>query len=405
MERNQAIHKKKWLVIGIILVALNLRPSITSVGPLISSIREDLSISNGVAGLLTTLPLIAFAVLSALAPRLGLRVGQGQAVFIGIIILTAGIFIRSVEWIATLFVGTTLIGVGIAIGNVLLPGIVKEQFPDKVGLLTGIYSISLSGFAAIGSGISFPLAERLSSGWQGSLGVWGLLALAAIIVWIPQTRIKKKPVKIPKIDIKNSPMMRSKLAWQVTIFMGTQSFMFYCLITWLPEIMQSRGMDPATAGWMLSFMQIVGLPATFLTPVLAGRMNNQRGIVLCIGALYLLGLTGMLGVNTVPLLTACIVLIGVAQGASVSLALTLLSLRASTAVQAANLSGMAQSIGYSLAAIGPILLGMLFDVTESWTAALIIFIGVVLIMVSAGMGAGKRQEVPDSELLNHSTNF
>ncbi|MFG6149965.1 CynX/NimT family MFS transporter [Halobacillus sp. B23F22_1] len=399
------IHNRKWLVIGIILVAINLRPSITSVGPVIGSIREDLNISNGTAGMLTTLPLIAFAVLSAMAPRLGLRIGQSQAIFLGMVILTIGIFIRSIEWVATLFIGTTLIGVGIAIGNVLLPGVVKQQFPEKVGLLTGIYSISLSGLAAIGSGISFPLAQRLSSGWQGSLGIWSGLAIVAIIVWLPQITVKRKPVKIPKIDIKNSPLFQSKLAWQVTIFMGMQSFMFYCLITWLPEILQSRGMEPATAGWMLSFMQIAGLPGTFLTPVLAGQMSSQRKIVWSIGFLYLIGLSGMLFGSATSLLTISIAIIGIAQGSSVSLALTLLSLRAATANQAANLSGMAQSIGYTMAAIGPIMLGMLFDFTQTWTPALIIFIGVVVVMVSAGLGAGRDEVVTEPEVMERSTNF
>ncbi|MCP3029211.1 MFS transporter [Halobacillus sp. A5] len=405
MNTKYELHKRKWLVAGIILVALNLRPSITAVGPLIGSIREDLAISNGTAGLLTTLPLVAFAVLSALAPRLGLRIGQGQAVFLGMIILTIGIFIRSIEWAAALFIGTTLIGVGIAIGNVLLPGIVKEQFPEKVGLLTGLYSISLSGLAAIGSGVSFPIAERLAGGWQSSLALWGALSAVALLVWIPQIRIKKQPVKIPKIDLKDSPLLQSKLAWQVTIFMGMQSFMFYCLITWIPEIMQSRGMDPYSAGWMLSFMQIVGLPSTFLTPVLAGRIQSQRGIVMSIGVLYLIGLTGMLIGSSSSLLTLCIAIIGIAQGASVSLALTLLSLRASSAVQASNLSGMAQSIGYTLAAVGPIALGLLHDITQSWTPALIIFIGIVIVMVSAGLGAGRDIEISKAEIADRSTNF
>ncbi|GGF25728.1 putative transporter YycB [Halobacillus andaensis] len=392
------IHKRKWLIVGIVLIALNLRPSLTAVGPLISSIREDLSITNGIAGMLTTLPLIAFAVLSALAPRLGLKVGQGQAIFIGMFVLTVGILVRSIEWVTTLFIGTALIGIGVAICNVLLPSLVKQQFPDKVGLLTGIYSISLSAWAAVGSGISFPLAQRMSSGWQGSLGVWAVLGIIAMVVWIPQTTIKRKPVKIPKINIKNSPLFRSKLAWQVTIFMGMQSFMFYCLITWLPEIMQSRGMTPSTAGWMLSFMQIVGLPGTFITPVLAGRITNQRGIVLSIGILYLIGLSGMLFGSGVVWLTLCIAIIGLAQGSSVSLALTFLSLRASTATQASNLSGMAQSIGYALAAVGPILIGMLYDFTQTWTPGIVIFIGIVVIMVSAGIGAGRDKYIEEVSL-------
>ncbi|MFC7061711.1 CynX/NimT family MFS transporter [Halobacillus seohaensis] len=388
--------KQIWLIIGIILVAFNLRPSITAVGPLIGSIRDELAISNGMAGMLTTLPLLAFAVLSAIAPRIGLKIGNGLAILIGIAVLALGILIRSVEMLMTLFAGTALIGIGVAICNVLLPGIVKQKFPAKIGLLTGLYSISMSGFAAIGSGVSFPLAQTFDSGWQGSLMIWALLSTLAFIAWLPHSKIEKSGINIPKIDIKNSPLFRSRLAWQVTIFMGMQSFMFYCLVAWLPEILQSRGMEPSTAGWMLSWMQIVGLPSTFLTPILAGRMRSQRRIVLTIGFFYLIGLAGLQFGAGLPLLTVSTAIIGLAQGSSISLALTLLSLRAASSAQAANLSGMAQSIGYFLAAIGPITIGFLFDLTGSWVLPIAIFASVVVAMIFAGVGAGKNEYVPEA---------
>nr|WP_239534192.1 MFS transporter [Thalassobacillus pellis] len=384
------------LIIGIILIAFNLRPAITAVGPLISTIREDLGISNGMAGMLTTLPLLAFAVLSALAPRLGLRLGNGMAIQAGVAILAFGILVRSFESITTIFTGTALIGIGIAILNVLLPGVVKQAFPLKVGVMTGLYSISMSLFASIGSGVSVPFANTLDSGWQGSLLVWSLLAVLAFIAWLPQKDLQKSVHKVPKMDPANNPLWRSKLAWQVTFFMGLQSFLFYSLIAWLPEILQSRGMDPAASGWMLSWLQIIGLPATFLIPVLAGRLKSQRGIIMGIGIVYLTGMFGMLLGSAMLLLTISISLVGIAQGSCISLALTLLGLRAPNAAQAANLSGMAQSFGYLLAASGPIAIGYLYDYVHSWTPSIVILLAVVCLMLIAGIGAGKDAYVPDN---------
>ncbi|WP_181347827.1 MFS transporter [Thalassobacillus sp. CUG 92003] len=388
--------KHTLLIMGIILVAFNLRPSITAVGPLIGVIRDDLGISNGMAGLLTTLPLLAFALLSALAPRIAMRFGNGFAILIGVTAIGTGILVRSVEMTFTLFFGTILIGIGIAIGNVLLPGIVKKNFPLKVGLMTGIYSICMSGWAAIGSAVSVPLAQNFQSGWQGSMAIWSILALIAFVVWLPQARIKKSSIRLPKLDPKNNPLWRSPLAWQVTLFMGLQSFLFYTMVSWLPEILQSRGMEPATAGLMLSGMQVAGLPGTFLSPLLAGKLPHQRGMVAGIGIMYLTGLMGLLIGGNFLMLVISIALIGLAQGSSISLALTLLSLRASTATQASNLSGMAQSVGYFLAAIGPISIGFLYDQLQSWTPAVLILFAIVTLLVIAGLGAGRNDYVPES---------
>ncbi|MBM7553479.1 CP family cyanate transporter-like MFS transporter [Thalassobacillus pellis] len=396
IQKSRYSGDRKLLIIGIILIAFNLRPAITAVGPLISTIREDLGISNGMAGMLTTLPLLAFAVLSALAPRLGLRLGNGMAIQAGVAILAFGILVRSFESITTIFTGTALIGIGIAILNVLLPGVVKQAFPLKVGVMTGLYSISMSLFASIGSGVSVPFANTLDSGWQGSLLVWSLLAVLAFIAWLPQKDLQKSVHKVPKMDPANNPLWRSKLAWQVTFFMGLQSFLFYSLIAWLPEILQSRGMDPAASGWMLSWLQIIGLPATFLIPVLAGRLKSQRGIIMGIGIVYLTGMFGMLLGSAMLLLTISISLVGIAQGSCISLALTLLGLRAPNAAQAANLSGMAQSFGYLLAASGPIAIGYLYDYVHSWTPSIVILLAVVCLMLIAGIGAGKDAYVPDN---------
>lgn len=395
---NQSSMKRIILILGIIFVAFNLRPSITSVGPLIQWIRTDLDISNGAAGFLTTLPLIAFALLSLVAPQLSRRWGNELAIFMGLIVLTCGIFIRSTGTVFSVFFGTVWIGVGIAIGNVLLPGIVKEKFPEKAGIMTSIYTTSMNTFAALGSALSIPLADGLKLGWKISLSFWILPAVTALCIWIPSIlNGNKNQANTASTRAKSGVFMwRSPLAWYVTLFMGLQSFIFYCTITWLPAILQSRGFSEETAGWMVSIMQLISLPTTFITPVLANRLSNQQGIALTIGLIQLAGISGLFASSTIPLLIS-IAFNGIAQGASVSLALTLITLRTTNARQAASLSGMSQSVGYLLAAFGPILLGFFFDATGSWTLSLILLLFSTICLMISGIGAGRRGSVPLSD--------
>ncbi|WP_188208200.1 CynX/NimT family MFS transporter [Alkalibacillus aidingensis] len=392
--------KNTLLILGIIFVAFNLRPSITAIGPLIGDIRLDTGISNSLAGLLTTLPLLAFAGLSLLTPKLARKFGNEATVMIGLILLAVGIFIRPTDFISLLFFGTLLVGSGIAICNVLLPGIVKQKFAAKVGLMTGMYTLAMSGAASIGSGVSVPMAHGLNLGWKGTLIAWGVLTIVAMIVWIPQLRKKKadehQNVKLPNTQAKTS-VWRSKIAWQVTIFMGLQSLLFYCLIAWLPEILYSRGLSLSASGWMVSILQIVGLPSTMLAPYIADRLTNQRMLMLVMGIVYFTGLTLLLVGDHLVVLSISVILVGVSQGASIGLSLTLLSLRARDAKQASNLSGMAQSVGYLLAATGPFAIGMIFDIFHSWDISLFILLIVCLFMTLAGIGAGRDEYVTPAE--------
>ncbi len=392
MELHNEKMKNAILIAGIVLVAFNLRPSITAVGPVISDIRLDTGMSNGAAGLLTTVPLLAFALLSPLAPKIAQRFGNEWTVFGGLLLLGIGIAIRPTDLVYLLFFGTLLVGAGIAICNVLLPGIVKNRFL-KVGMITGAYTLSMNFMASLGSGISVPLAHGLELGWKNGLLFWGIFTVIALLAWIPQLRKKEQTEDIVKPNPAKSSLLKSKIAWQVTFFMGLQSFLFYCLIAWLPEILVSRGIDISTAGWMVSIMQIAGLPTAFLAPYLADRYPNQRGIIIVLSTSYIIGLTLLLFGSNMVILSISILLAGASQGASIALSLALLSLRARDAKQAANLSGMAQSIGYLLAAIGPFTVGVIFDLFSSWTPSLVLFILVAIAMFAAGLGAGRDQYV------------
>lgn len=389
MKRKNSSLQSLLLVLGIIFIAFNLRPSITSVGPLISSIREEFVISNSMAGMITTLPLLAFAAFSIIAPLIGKRWGNETTILVSLLILFVGIMIRSTGHVTMLFIGTGLIGIGIAISNVLLPAIVKKRFPLKVGIMTSVYSTSMGLCAATASGLSIPIAQGLGFGWQKALLVWGIMAAIAVVLWFPQVVKSRNSIALQPVGLSIFSLFRSPVAWQVTFFLGLQSILFYGPITWLPQILGDHGLSISTSGWMLSFMQYCSLPANFITPVLAGKMKNQKPIIVVIGSLYLISLTGLLIGGGNALLAIWVLCLGIAQGASISLALTMFSLRSVDATQAAQLSGMAQSVGYLLTAIGPILIGYLFDHTQSWTLPLLFLLLVAIVTTLAGLGAAR----------------
>lgn len=384
-----------FLVVGIVLVASNLRAPITALGPLMGSIVEDTDLSSALAGMLTTLPLLAFAAFSPLAPKLARRLGIELLLLSSLVLLAIGILLRSVPWLTLLFLGTILIGIAIAIGNVLLPSLIKRDFPHRVGFLTGIYTMSMSIWAATASGISIPLSHGFDLGWRNALMGWAILAIAGIAVWLPLARSRRLPVQHIKTDHKRN-FWRSKVAWQVTLFMGLQSIGFYSTISWLPEVLHDRGISIASAGWLLSLMQFVSLPATFIVPVLAGRLQNQRGLVALIGLAFFMGYSGLLYGGT-AWITFSIIMVGLGQGASISLALTLFGLRTSNAAEAAELSGMSQSIGYLLSAIGPVLFGLFHDLTQSWTVSLLFLFAASLLQLFAGLGAGRDVKVFEND--------
>ncbi|MDH6372115.1 CP family cyanate transporter-like MFS transporter [Paenibacillus sp. PastF-3] len=382
------------LISGIVLVAFNLRPAITSVGPLVGIIQEDVGLAHWSAGLLMSIPLISFAVMSSLVPRIAARLSNEKTLLLGLVILLVGICIRSISMTLFIFVGTLLIGVGIAIGNVLLPVVVKEKFPQKFGLMTSIYSTSMGLFASLASGISIPLAHGLKLGWDGALIVWGIPTIIAIVVWILLTRLNPAKDNVVKsVRISARQIWRSPLAWKIALFMGFQSSLFYITMSWLPEILYNYGISRGTAGWLLSFTQIVGVPVSFLVPILAGRLRSQVWIAFALGMCSIVGYGGLWMGSSYPMMILSIILIGIALGGNFPLALSYIGIRARNGNQAAELSGMAQSTGYMLAAIGPILIGYLYDMTQVWTIPLITLIVISGLVMTFGMLSGRDKYV------------
>ena len=387
------------LVVGIFFIAANLRSSLTSVGPVLGSIIKDTGMSHTLAGLLSTLPLLAFFAFSPLVPRIAANIGVERTLFCSLLLLTAGILMRSYSSIVFLFLGTFLIGMAIAAGNVLLPGLIKRDFPHHVGVMTGGYSLVQNTFAALGSGLSVPLSQALGFGWQGSLMFWALLSLAALFVWLPQLRTTMKNSLSPYQNERKNKLWRSKLAWLVTIFMGFQSFAFYISITWLPDVFKDRGVSAEGAGWLVSIMQFVGIPATFLVPILAERLKTQRMLSVFVCLIGIIGYAGLLTENRMYMIL-WVLFIGISQGATFGLALTLISLRAKTAYTAARLSGMAQSIGYLFAAFGPFLFGLFHDVTGRWLLPILLLVAAMVIQLLSGLGAGRNAYVLEEKKAN-----
>ena len=377
-----------FLIVGIFLIAINLRPALAGVGPLIEDIRKNTGLSNGMLGLLTTLPLIAFSAISVFTPFFTKRFGIGRTLSGALLLLTFGISIRYIPSNFTLYFGTLLAGIAIAFGNVLLPSLTKQNFAEKSGFVTSLYSSGIAIGATLAAGISVPLAHSYGLNWRGSLAVWAVLSLFTFFVWLPQSsRLKKTTSKRDYFESMKT-LSQSKTAWQIALFMGFQSLTFYVILAWLPAILQSRGYDAAYSGWMLSLSQATGIIGSLVFPTLAGNRKDQRGIVLFLVVAELIALIGLF-LPDFGNIFIWIGLLGLTLGGTFGLSLLFIILRSKDAESATELSGMAQSIGYFVAATGPIIFGSIYDLTGNWTYPFILLFVLCFLKLVVGMGAGK----------------
>lgn len=377
-QRNQTSFTL--FLIIIIIFATVTRTPFTGVGPIISIIREDLNISNVLAGFLTTIPLITFAIVSPFAPKVSKRLGMEHTLFYSVLIIALGMILRSIGNIPLLFFGTVLIGVGIAFGNVLIPSLFKIKYPFRVGILMGFYTVSMNVSAGIGMGLSQPIATT-KFGWEGALLAPIILLVITAIFWLPLLKDEKSGLaKDHKSSTKTEfKLLNSPLAWAITLAMGLQSLVFYCSITWIPDILVSQGLTASEAGWMMSLMQYAQIPMTFLIPILAEKFSSQKYIVFLFTALYVAGFAGIYFELT-DFVWLWMVCLGLAGGASFGLSLMFFTLRTRTAMEAAQISGFAQSFGYLLAAVGPVLFGYLHDSTGSWDIPNLIFLVTTVVL-------------------------
>lgn len=374
-------------LLAILIVALNMRGAITGVGPLLETIQSSMGLGGAAAGLLTSLPLFAFGLLSPLAAPVARRVGMELAIFLSMLLLLAGMGIRYFDSTAALYLGTALIGCGIAFNNVLLPGLLRRDFPAQIALVTALFTMVLVTCGGLGSGIAIPLAEW--GGWRFSLLAWAIPALLGAIIWAPQLRQHSQPQARAE---RGAAVWNKALAWQVSLFMACQSTAFYVMIAWFPSMMSDlAGISAARSGVILFIYQIFVLASVMLTPVFIHRMRDQRLIGAVLACLILCGFCGLYLHPTQAL--GWMTVMGLGAGGSLVLAMTLFSLRVNTAAESVALSGMAQSIGYLMAALTPILIGHLHDVTKSWAVPLLLMIALSGLQLTMGYAAGRDRKI------------
>ena len=378
------------LIAGILFIASTLRVTFTGAAPLLDAIRADYGLSTAQTGMLTTLPLLAFGLVSPLAAGVGRRLGIERSLLVALVLICLGIGLRSLPSTALLFGGTAIIGCGIALGNVLLPGLIKRDFSQHVARMTGAYSITMGGAAALGSAMVVPLALA-GFGWHGALLMLMVFPLLALLVWLPQTRKTATAPLTGSGAMHNRGIWRSALAWQVTLFLGINSLVYYVIIGWLPAILQSLGYSEAQAGSLHGLLQLATAAPGLAIPLILHRLKDQRAIAIIVALMCAISACGLWFWPGQAVVWTLI--FGFGSGATMILGLTFIGLRANSAHQAAALSGMAQTIGYLLAACGPPLMGEIHDANGDWQIPLLAVALISVVMALFGALAGRDREI------------
>ncbi|MFI0913331.1 CynX/NimT family MFS transporter [Streptomyces abikoensis] len=404
--RRGVLAHPAFAMLGIVLASLNMRAALAGVSPLMSEIGGHFHLSAATSSLVTTIPLVFMGLGSIVAPRLARRFGTEAVLCGALLLLCGGILLRVAPPVVALFAGCALVGTAIALLNVLMPGLVKRDFPDRAASMTALYSTTLILGATGSAALSVPLENALG-GWRGSLASWALLAAVAALVWLPQAVLTRRgaarpdapaarpdaPAAGPAATNGDGPRLtRSPLAWQVTLMMGTQSLIAYVCIAWMPTIFTDHGMSKGGAGLVYAFYTLVQMAGSFFVPLLAGRMRDQRVPVVAVVALMAAGVTGLL---IAPVAGAWVwaTLMGVAQGGLLGLALTFMVLRTRDAHTASRLSGMAQTWGYLLASVGPFAIGWVYGATDSWTLPVSLLLVACAALLFLGLGAGRDRKI------------
>ncbi|MCZ4514655.1 CynX/NimT family MFS transporter [Streptomyces sp. ActVer] len=401
------------VIIGIVLTALNLRPAITSLGALLEEVRDGLGMSGSFAGLLTSVPPLCFAVFGVMAPRLARRFGPAAVVCAGMVAIAAGLAIRPFAGnTAGFLVASALALMGIAVSNVLMPVIVKRWFPDRVGSMTGLYSMALALGTAAAAAVTVPMTRALGGSWHAGLAVWAGLAAVAVLPWIPLVRARGTALSsdaasastpAPTRDASSasgagqepSPLRitRSRTAWALAVFFGLQATAAYITMGWMAQIFRDAGVPAGTAGLLLAVTMVMGVPLAFVIPRLATRLPHQGPIVVALGVC---GLVGYAGLYLAPAggAWAWALLIGIANCAF-PLALTMVGMRARTGAGVAQLSAFAQSTGYLISIPGPLLVGVLYQHSGGWGLPIALMAGLMIPQIVVGILAGRDRTVED----------
>ncbi|WP_233415936.1 MFS transporter [Streptomyces sp. N35] len=390
-----------FVIAGIVLAALNLRPAITSLGALLEEVRVGLGMSGSVAGVLTSVPPLCFAVFGSLAPRLARRFGPVAVVCGGMAAIATGLLVRPFTGSTAAFLATSALALaGIAVSNVLMPVVIKEWFPQRVGSMTGLYSMALALGTSLAAAITVPVTEALGGNWKTGLAVWAALAAAAVLPWLPVLRGRRSDAAEQTAERAAGPQPASKLritrsrtAWALAVFFGLQATGAYITMGWMPQIFRDAGVSAGTAGVLLAITMAVGVPLSFVIPRMAARMNHQGPIVVALGVCGLIGYTGLYLAPAGGAWVWAFVL-GVSN-CSFPLALTMVGMRARTGPGVVQLSAFAQSAGYLLSIPGPLLVGVLYQHSGGWEAPIVLMGALLVPQILFGVMAGRQRTVED----------
>lgn len=380
--------------LGMMLVAFNMRPALTTIGPLLNEIRSETGLTASGAALLTTLPVFCLGLACGLGLWVIRRLGPDRGILVATLVVAVGSGLRGLgglagtEELPMLFLGACVAAIGIGLSGVLLPGLVKRDFPGQAGLMTGLYTMVLCLGAASGAGITVPLSHGLG-GWPAALAIWFVPAAIAALAWAP---LSFRSRGVEAAGLTSAPLWRDPLAWQVTGFMGMQSSLAYIIFGWLPVVLQDRGLSPVEAGFITSIMSLGQAPSALLVPTLASRFHDQRAFVVGLVSLCA-GVFAAMVLGPSALFPVLGILLGIGLGGVFGLGLTIIVLRARDAQTAAGLSIMSQGVGYTFASLGPLGFGLAHDASDGWLWPTALFVAIAAGSVLCGLGADRARLV------------
>ncbi len=383
-----------WLiVVAMVLTGLTMRTAVTSVGAVLDEMQAGLHVSSGLAGVITTLPVVCFAAIGAAAPRLAHHIGEHLLLVASLLLMTLGLVLRAIAGSVWVFLLLSVLALtGGAISNVVMPSLVKRHFPDRIGIMTATYTTALAVGTTIAAGLTVPIGRLAPSGdsWRLGLGSWAVLSALAVLPWLPTLHGDRPEPGSPRA-LSPVRLVRSRTAWALALFFGAQSFQAYVAFGWFDKFLRDHGISAAEAGWLVAFYAALTIPVSMVMPVLAVR--GQRRLLAVLTALYVVAYAGMI-LAPVGGVWAWMLLSGVASG-MFPLALTMIGLRTRVPETTAALSAFTQCIGYLIAGAGPLLVGVLLGATHSWTGPFVLLYAVLALALVSGWRAGQRCYVDD----------
>jgi CP family cyanate transporter-like MFS transporter len=390
------------VIAGLVLAAVNLRPAITSLGALLEEVRDGLGMSGTMAGLLTSVPAACFALFGFAAPGLARRHGPGAVICAGMVAITAGLVLRPLAGNTPVFLATSALALaGIAVSNVLMPVMVKRYFPDRVGTVTGVYSMALSLGTAVAAAVTVPLADAMGGSWRLGLGMWAVLAAVAVLPWLPLVGDRSAPTRpvLPagaapaRVPGEHGRITHSRTAWMLACYFGLQGTAAYVTMGWMPQIFRDAGISAGKAGVLLAVTMVVAVPLSFVLPTLAARMRSQGPIVVVLAVFQVAGFTGLWAAPAAAPWVWALLLGG--ANCAFPLALTMIGMRARSGSGVVRLSAFAQSTGYLISIPGPILVGTLNQTSGGWGLPIALMLALVVPQVLCGVLAGRSRHVED----------